>query len=213
MMYSCDRNHSWRVNIVCCWVQTWSWFIICLHCRSSSWAFWIKLITNWDWIWTLSLQVITWLVVRQVIFFENIDLLKFLSILNKDSVTFDKDSDFILNKDSDSRFLCLSENTSHNLTDETTDKFFKAQTQFQFVVNLIQNAQKLNLQCRQIINQLHVCTQQCVMSALQLWSLLQLYIIDAEDLLRYVNCVLISVQKALCSQLLKIYYDCFLNDH
>ena len=34
-----------------CWVQIWSWFIICLYCRLSSWAFWIKLTTDWDWVW------------------------------------------------------------------------------------------------------------------------------------------------------------------
>ena len=70
--------------------------------------------------------------------------MKFLSILDRDSVTLDKDSDSILNKDSDSRFLCLSENASHNLADKITDKFFKAQTQSWSVVSLIQNTQELN---------------------------------------------------------------------
>ena len=54
--------------------------------------------------------------------------MKFLSILDRDLITLDKDSDSILNKNSDSRFSCLSENASHNSADETTNKFFKAQT-------------------------------------------------------------------------------------
>ena len=52
--------------------------------------------------------------------------MKFLFIFDRDSVTLDKDSDSILNKNSDSRFLCLSENTSHNLTNKITNKFFEA---------------------------------------------------------------------------------------
>ena len=105
------------------------------------------------------MQVITQSVVRQTISYKSIDSLKFLSILDRDSVILDKDSDSILNKDSDSRSSCLSESTSHNLTDKTTDKFSEAQTQSQSVISLIQNTQELDLQCRQIINQLHVHTQ------------------------------------------------------
>ena len=83
---------------------------------------------------TLSLQVITWSAVRWAISHKNIDSLEFfLSIFDKDS---------------DSWFLYHSENTSHNLINETTDKFFEAQTQLQFVISLIQNAQKLDSQCR-----------------------------------------------------------------
>ena len=92
--------------------------------------------------------MITWSAVRQVISYESIDSLKFLSILDRNSVILDKDSDSTLNKDSDSRFLCLSENASHNLIDKITNKFFEAQTQSWSVVNLIQNAQELDLQCR-----------------------------------------------------------------
>jgi len=77
----------------------------------------------------LSLQVITQSAVKQVISCESVDSLKFLSILDRDSVIFDKDSDFIFNKDSDSRSSCLSESTSHSLTDKTTDKFSEAQIQ------------------------------------------------------------------------------------
>jgi len=117
-------------------------------------------------IWALFLQVITWSAVRQVISCESINSLKFLSIFDRDSVILDKDSDSTLNKDSDSRFLCLSENASHSLTDKTTDKFFKAQTQSQSVISLIQNTQELNLQCRWIINWLHIHTQQHVMLTL-----------------------------------------------
>ncbi len=117
-------------------------------------------------IWALSLQVITWSAVRWAISCESIDSLKFLSILDRDSVILDKDSDSILNKDSDSRSSCLSESASHNSADETTDKFFKAQTQSWSVVSLIQNTQELNSQYRQIINQLHVHTQQHVMLTL-----------------------------------------------
>ena len=106
-------------------------------------------------------------IIKQVISHENIDSLKFLFIFDRDSVILDKDSDSILNKDSDSRFLCLSESTSHNSANKTTDKFSEAQTQSQSVVSLIQNAQELNLQCRQIINQLHVHTQQYAVLALQ----------------------------------------------
>jgi hypothetical protein len=88
----------------------------------------------------LSLQVITQSAVRQVISCKSVDsLLEFLSILDRDSVTLDKDSDSIFNKDSDSRFSCLSESTLHNSADKITDKFFKAQTQSQSVISLIQN--------------------------------------------------------------------------
>ena len=74
--------------------------------------------------------------------------MKFLFILDRDSVILDKNSDFTLNKDSDSKFLCLSESVSHNLTDKTIDKFSEAQIQSQSVVSLIQNAQEFNLQCK-----------------------------------------------------------------
>ena len=74
--------------------------------------------------------------------------MKFLFIFNRDSVILDKDSDSIFNKNSDFRFLCLSESAFHNLIDETIDKFFKTQIQFQSVINLIQNTQKLNSQCK-----------------------------------------------------------------
>ena len=100
----------------------------------------------------MSLQVITQSAVRQAISHKNIDSLKFLFILDRDSITFDKDSDFIFNKDSDSRFLCLSESTSYNSTDKTIDKFSEVQTQSWSVVSLIQNAQKLDSQCKWIIN-------------------------------------------------------------
>ena len=53
MIYSCDRDHDWRAGMTHCWVWMWSWFIICLHCELSSWAFWIKLTTDWDWVWAL----------------------------------------------------------------------------------------------------------------------------------------------------------------
>ena len=85
----------------------------------------------------LSLQVITWSAVRWAISHESIDSLKFLSTLNRDSVILDKDSDSTLNKDSDSRFLCLSESASHSLINETTDKFSEIQTQSQSVISLI----------------------------------------------------------------------------
>ena len=81
--------------------------------------------------------MITQLAVRQAISYKSVNSLKFLSILNKDS---------------DSRFLCLFESASYSSADETTDKFSEAQTQFQSVVSLIQNAQELDSQCRQIIN-------------------------------------------------------------
>ena len=103
-------------------------------------------------IWALSLQVITWSVIRQVISCENVDSLKFLSTLDRDSVTFNKDLDFIFNKDSDSRFLYLSESASYNLINKIINKFSEAQTQSWSVVSLIQNAQELDLQCKQIIN-------------------------------------------------------------
>ena len=77
----------------------------------------------------LSLQVITQSAVRQAISHESIDSLKSLSTLDRDSIILDKDSDFILNKDSDSRSLYLFESASYSLTDKITDKFFKAQTQ------------------------------------------------------------------------------------
>ena len=96
-------------------------------------------------IWALSLQVITWSAVRQVISCESIDSLKFLSILDRDSITLDKDSDSILNKNSDSKSSCLSESTSHNSADKTTDKFSEVQTQSWSVISLIQNTQKLDL--------------------------------------------------------------------
>ena len=73
--------------------------------------------------------MITWSAVRWAISYKNVDLLKFLSILDRDSVILDKDSDSILNKDSDSRFLCLFESASHNLTDKIIDKFSEAQIQ------------------------------------------------------------------------------------
>ena len=79
--------------------------------------------------WALSLQVIIWSVVRQAISCESVDSLKSLSTLDRDSVILDKDSDFIFNKNSDSRFLCLSESTSHNLTDKITNKFSEVQIQ------------------------------------------------------------------------------------
>ncbi len=77
----------------------------------------------------LSLQVITQSIIRQAISHESVNSLKFLSTLDRDSVTLDKDSDVILNKDSDSRSSCLSESASHSLTDKITDKFSEAQTQ------------------------------------------------------------------------------------
>ena len=119
----------------------------------------------------LFLQVIIWSAIRQAIFCESVDSLKFLFILDRDSVILDKDSDSILNKDSDSRFLCLSESAFHSLTDKITNKFFKAQIQSWSVVSLIQNAQELDLQYKQIINWFHVCTQQCIMLTLQSWFL------------------------------------------
>ena len=85
--------------------------------------------------------------------------MKFLSTLNRDLITLDKDSDSILNKNSDSRFLYLFESISYSLADKITDKFSKAQTQSQSVISLIQNAQELDLQCRQIINWFHVHIQ------------------------------------------------------
>ena len=51
------------------------------------------------------------------------------------------------------------------------------------------------------------------MPALQSWFLSQLYIINAEDLLKYINHVLVSAQEAFCSQLLKIYHNCLSDDH
>ena len=83
--------------------------------------------------------------------------------------------------------------------DKAMDKSSEAQAQFQPIINLIKNVQELNLQCRQIINQLHVRTQQGAMRSLQPRSLPQLYNIDAEGLLRYINCVLIPAQEALRS--------------
>ena len=78
----------------------------------------------------LSLQVITQSAIRQAISCESIDsLLEFLSTLDRNSVTLDKNSDFIFNKNSDSKSSCLSESASHNSADETTDKFSEAQTQ------------------------------------------------------------------------------------
>ena len=73
--------------------------------------------------------MITQSAVRQAISCESVDLLKFLFTLDRDSVIFDKDSDFIFNKDSDSRFLCLFESTSHNSADKIINKFSEAQTQ------------------------------------------------------------------------------------
>ena len=61
--------------------------------------------------------MITQSAVRQAISHESINLLKSLSILDRDSVILDKDSDFIFNKNSDSRFLCLSESASHSSAD------------------------------------------------------------------------------------------------
>ena len=85
----------------------------------------------------LSLQVIIWSAVKQAISHKNVDSLKFLFILDKDSIIFDKNSDFIFNKDSDSRFLCLSESAFHNSADKTTDKFSEAQIQSWSVISLI----------------------------------------------------------------------------
>ena len=96
----------------------------------------------------LFLQIITQSAIRQAISCESIDSLKFLSIFDRDSVTLDKDSDSIFNKDSDSKSSCLSESASHSSADKTTDKFSEAQTQSQSVVSLIQNAQELDSQCR-----------------------------------------------------------------
>ena len=76
----------------------------------------------------LSLQVIIWSAVRQAISHESIDSLKFLSTLDRDSIILDKDSDFILNKNSDSRSSCLSESASYNSANKIIDKFFKVQT-------------------------------------------------------------------------------------
>ncbi len=41
----------------------------------------------------------------------------------------------------------------------------------------------------------------------------QLYFIDREDFLIFINCVFVSAQEALRSQLLKIYHDCSSGDH
>ena len=76
-------------------------------------------------IWTLSLQVIIWSAVRWAISHKNIDSLKFLFILDRNSIILDKDSDSTLNKDSDSRFLCLSESASHSSANKIINKSFK----------------------------------------------------------------------------------------
>ena len=81
-------------------------------------------------IWALFLQVITQSAARQAISHKSVDSFESLSILDRDSVILDKDSDSILNKDSDSRSLCLSKSAFHSSADKTTDKFFKTQTQF-----------------------------------------------------------------------------------
>jgi hypothetical protein len=91
----------------------------------------------------LFLQVITWSVIRWAISHKSINLLKSLFIFNRDSVTFDKDSNSIFNKDSDSRFLYLFKNTSYNSADKITNKFSEAQTQSWSIVSLIQMLKSL----------------------------------------------------------------------
>ena len=79
--------------------------------------------------------------------------------------------------------------------------------------DLIQNAQEFDLQCRRIICQLHIHTQQGISLALVLWFLSQYYFVDKKSLLCYVNCVFISQQKSLQAQLLKMYHDTSSGDH
>ena len=81
------------------------------------------------------------------------------------------------------------------------------------VLQLIRDIQKLNSQCRWIINQLHIYIQCGILLALVPQSLLQHYSVDRKDLLRYIDCVLVSAQESIHAQLLEIYHDCPSGDH
>ena len=65
------------------------------------------------------------------------------------------------------------------------------------MIDLICNAQELDLQCRQIRTQLCNCTQSRPLRALVLQSLLQHYLVNKDHLLCYINCVLVPVQESL----------------
>jgi len=148
----------------------------------------------------LSLQVITRSAARRAISRESVDSLKSLP-------TLDKDEAFMLHQGSDSRSSCLP-GSAPQQADEASDKSSEAQTLYRSIVSLVSSAQELDPQCRRIINRLHVRTQQSAVPALQPRSLPQLYTIDAEGLLRYVDRVLVPAQEALRSQLLEVYHDC-----
>ncbi len=80
-------------------------------------------------------------------------------------------------------------------------------------MKMIKDAQELNLQCRQIVSWFHVCFQIDISLALELQSMPQLYSVNEKNFLIFINHVFVLAQEALCSQLLKIYHDCFSDSH
>ena len=81
------------------------------------------------------------------------------------------------------------------------------------ILELIQNTQELDMQCRHIVGQLCGRMQYDLLLALILQSLLQHYTVTENNLLLCVNCVLVSLNEAICSQLLQIFHDCSSDDH
>jgi hypothetical protein len=75
-------------------------------------------------------------------------------------------------------------------------------------VQLIKDAQELDPQCRRIIGRLRGRTQQSRSLALVPQSLLQLYSVDEDSLLRYACRVLVPAQESIRSSLLELYHDC-----
>ena len=81
------------------------------------------------------------------------------------------------------------------------------------ILELIQNTQELDLQCRQIVGQLCGRMQYDLLLALIPQSSLQHYTVVKNNLLLCVNCVLVSLNEAICSQLLQTFHDCSSDGH
>ncbi len=76
------------------------------------------------------------------------------------------------------------------------------------ILKLIKDAQESDPQCRRIVSRFHVRSQIGTPLALEPRSVPQLYSVDGEGLLTFVDRVFVPAQEALRSQLLEVYHDC-----
>lgn len=128
---------------------------------------------------------------------EMLDQLSTVSFFNKTLLEF-------------SRAL-LSDETSSKLSEEVVLETLPPEAWS--ILKLIKDTQELDPQCRWIVSWFYVCFQIDILLALELWFMLQLYFVNRENLLIFINYVFVSAQEALCSQLLEIYHDCSSDDH